>query len=289
MARLGQRWSRSSRIVFAGWHRVTKEWYASTMKIVSIDPAPSKDAVVFDGQLQSIPASQVPAFCWNLSQQPDTLLCWDAPLTGPAMSVAPAGQVGSFAQRQIEQFFSRKETGFKTPAGISVLPYSGCPHWAITRASLGLPICGRFDWDTNELPFRLATSAAEISPGAARVVETHPAVAIWLWCKNLDDDDRPWVYKGRKSSRTILEIWNTLSRIWSQTQVQQVLNMIDAIEPPANDDQLDAIVGWVLGMLLVGRHPSVGILGTRATGAIALPIDHQLQTSFNRFLQENPM
>lgn len=258
------------------------------MNIVSIDPAPSKDAVVFDGQLRSIPASRLPAFCETLSRQSETLLCWDAPLTGPALTAQPAGPIGSFSQRQIEQFFSRKETGFKTPAGISVLPYSGCPHWAITRTSVGLPICGRFDRDINELPFRLATSTADITPGIPCVVETHPAVAIWLWCRNLDDDDtRPWVYKGRKPSRMISEIWNALSGVWAETQISQILNTIGHIEPPANDDQLDAIVGWVLGMLLVARHPSVGILGTLATGAIALPIDEELQASFNTFLQTN--
>ncbi len=260
------------------------------MNVVSIDPAPSKPAVVFDGQMRSIPASHVPAFCAMLSRQPDTLLCWDAPLTGPALNAQPNGPAGSFSQRQIEKFFSRAETGFKTPAGISVLPYSGCPHWAITRASLGLPICGRFDREDRELPFRHTTSNAEVVAGTARVIETHPAIAIWLWCRHLDpDDSRPWVYKGRRPSRTVPEIWDNLSEIWDGTGVPRVLNTINEIDPPENDDELDAIVGWVVGTLLVVHHPSVGILGTTAAGAIALPIDQELQTSFDTFLQDNPL
>ena len=265
-----------------------QRYVPENMNVVSIDPAPAKNAVVFDGEMRSIPAWQLPAYCQTLSRQPDTLLCWDAPLTGPSFNQEPGGRTGSFSQRQIEQFFSRTETGFKIPPGISVLPYSGCPHWAITRASIGLPICGRFDQDINELPFRLTTETEDVQPGTTRVIETHPAVAIWLWCRNLDDaDDRPWVYKGRKPSRTILEIWTALSGVWAETHVPQVLKVIDKIEPPANDDQLDAIVGWVLGVLLVAKHPSVNILGTFATGAIALPTDDELQGSFSAFLQHN--
>jgi hypothetical protein len=210
-------------------------------------------------------------------------------LTGPSLNNEIEALVGTFSQRQIEQFFSRTETGFKAPSGISVLPYSGCPHWAITRASIGLPICGEFDRSIEELPFRLLTDTREITPGIPRVVETHPAVAIWLWCRGLDDEDdpRPWVYKGRKPTRTILEIWTTLSGVWAGTQVPKVVNTINNIEPPKNDDELDAIVGWVLGEFLVARLPSVGILGTFSTGAIALPIDDDLRTSFSTFLQDN--
>ncbi len=259
------------------------------MNVVSIDPAPSKDAVIFDGEIRYIRALEVPTFCQGLSQNKDTLLCWDAPLTGPSLNDETEALAGSFSQRQIEQFFSRTETGFKAPFGISVLPYSGCPHWAITRASIGLPICGGFDRSFEELPFLLLTETTEITPGTSRVVETHPAVAIWLWCRGADDHDdtRPWVYKGRRPTRTILEIWTILSGIWAETQVRTVVNTINNIDPPTNDDELDAIVGWVLGELLVARHPSVGILGTRGTGAIALPIDDGLRTSYRTFLQNN--
>jgi hypothetical protein len=259
------------------------------MNVVSIDPAPSKDAVIFDGQMQYIQASEVPALCHGLSQKTDTLLCWDAPLTGPSLNNEIEALAGCFSQRQIEQFFSRNETGFKAPYGISVVPYSGCPHWAITRASIGLPICGKFDRSIEELPFRLLTDTVEIRPDIPQVIETHPAVAIWLWCRGVGDEDdtRPWVYKGRRPTRTISEIWVMLSGVWATTQVPEVVNTINNIEPPTNDDELDAIVGWVLGQFLVCRHPSVGILGTYSTGAIALPIDDELRTSFSTFLQRN--
>ncbi len=255
------------------------------MKVVSIDPAPSKPAVIFDGQqFDTVSPSKLAAYCASLATRLDALLCWDAPLTGPASSH------GSFSQRTIEQFFSRRETGFKAPTGISVLPYSGCPHWAITRACLGLPICGDYEIDKGRLPFLLTTDASEIKPGRARVVETHPAVAIWLWCRDLEDDNdgqRPWVYKGRKPSRTIEELWTSLTGIWRGIENHVVNDVIARIDRPTNDDELDAFVGWVLGTLLASGHKSVDILGDSCTGAIALPVTDELRKQFDTFTKQN--
>lgn len=257
------------------------------MNVISIDPAPSKPAVIFDGQFCSIPVDELVAYCASLARDSDTLLCWDAPLTGPASST------GSFSQRTIEKFFSRQETGYKTPAGISVLPYSGCPHWAITRACLGLPICGDYGVGKEQLPFLLTTNSTEIRPGCARVVETHPAVAIWLWCRNLENDSeeyssdapRPWVYKGRKPSRSIEELWTSLTEIWKATENSTLQDMIARTSEPKNDDQLDAFVGWVLGTLLASGSAWVDILGDLTTGAIALPVTPELRKQFDTFVE----
>jgi hypothetical protein len=253
------------------------------MNIVSIDPAPSKPAIAFDGSFHTVDTSELVAYCDSLAS-PETLLCWDAPLTGPS---SPRG---SFSQRIIEQFFSRGKTGFKTPKGISVLPYSGCPHWAITRACLGLPICGEHDLPSERLPFMLTTDVAELIPDHPRVIETHPAVAIWLWCRELDDEEqtRSWVYKGSNRSRRIEEMWTLLTGVWMATEHPAI---IEAMSRPANvpndDDKLDAFVGWVLGTLLLSNHPSVGILGDAASGAIALPMSTGLQTAFDTFREQN--
>ena len=257
------------------------------MNVISIDPAPSKRALVFDGTFKTVDASELVAYCDTLAST-DTLLCWDAPLTGPSSTR------GSFSQRLIEQFFSRGETGFKTPKGISVLPYSGCPHWAITRACLGLPICGEHDLPGERLPFTLTTNVAELKPDRSRVIETHPAVAMWLWCRELEDDPddegqaRSWVYKGSKPSRTIEEMWTLLTGVWMATEHPAIIDaMSRPLNVPNDDDKLDAFVGWVLGTLLLSNHPSVGILGDSASGAIALPMSTELQTAYNTFRSSN--
>ena len=257
------------------------------MNVVSIDPAPSKPAVIFDGKFSSVDATELVAHCSSLAL-PGTLLCWDAPLTGPSSTK------GSFSQRLIEQFFSRTKTGFKTPRGISVLPYSGCPHWAISRACLGLPICGGHDLSGEQLPFFLATNRDDLKSDRARVIETHPAVAIWLWCREIDDQlsheesPRSWVYKGNRASRTIVDLWDVLKGVWMKTEHQAVIQAISRqCNIPDNDDELDAIVGWVLGELLCSNHGSVGILGDSKTGAIALPINPELQKAFDEFRSQN--
>lgn len=254
------------------------------MNVVSIDPAPSKNAVIFDGRFHSRKPSELVEYCASISK-PDTLLCWDAPLTGPETVH------GSFSQRQIEMFFSRAESGFKAPKGISVLPYSGCPHWAISRACIGLPRCGNYDLAMDQLPFLLTTKTEEILAGRPRVIETHPAIAIWLWCREFSrlEEQAPelvsWVYKGNKAARLISEIWEDLSTVWIAIGNSTIVNAItDPLNEPKDDDQLDAIVGWVLGTLLVEKNRSVGLLGDEKTGSIAIPIDSGIEADFSSFV-----
>ena len=137
----------------------------------------------------------------------------------------------------------------------------------------------------------LTSDVAELEQDRARVIETHPAVAIWLWCRELEDKPgdeeqaRSWIYKGSKPSRTIEEMWTLLTGVWMATKHHAI---IEAMSRPANvpddDDKLDAFVGWVLGTLLLSNHPSVGILGDSASGAIALPMSTELQTAYDRFV-----
>jgi len=128
--------------------------------------------------------------------------------------------------------------------------------------------------------------------GTCASLETHPAVAIWLWCRNLenrseDDDEapRPWVYKGRRPSRSIGELWTSLTGIWRATDNSTLIDMIARTDEPKDDDQLDAFVGWVLGTLLDARDASVDILGDTTTGAIALPVTTELKNQFNAFAE----
>ena len=117
------------------------------MQVIAIDPAPKKDSTVFDGAaFLEMDAPQLRRFLQAREHQnPETLVCWDAPLTGPRDPENAGNVAGDFSQRCIEQFFSRQVTGDKACPGISVRPYSQCPHWTITRSVLGLPRTGPYD------------------------------------------------------------------------------------------------------------------------------------------------
>jgi hypothetical protein len=130
------------------------------MKVVGIDPAPKKGLTVFDGTDYHVPVSDAARFIKDLTTNSDVLLCWDAPLTGPPLGAVAGRETGrsAFTQRPIEAFFSRASTGYKTSKGISVQPYSGCPHWAISRSLIGLPRVGPFDARDEALPFRLVAT-----------------------------------------------------------------------------------------------------------------------------------
>jgi hypothetical protein len=83
------------------------------VRVVGIDPAPTKGFDAFDGRDHRLPLADALRFVDGLRAIDDVLICWDAPLTGPPRSVveggAPAQSV--FSQRPIEQFFSRNRHG----------------------------------------------------------------------------------------------------------------------------------------------------------------------------------
>ena len=254
------------------------------MKVISIDPAPAKEGVIFDGECWTPrEPDKLVEYCEGLGSSKDgVLLCWDAPLTGWHE------QQPSFSQRKIEKFFSRKEF-FKTEKGISVQPYSGCSHWAISQGCLGLPKIGKYHSGV-EPPFKLLHTAEQISGEKPMVVETHPALALWVWWKKngLENDgfngsgaNEKWSYKGSKSEEdSIQKIWEKLL-IFEDTA--KFANR--AIRCPENDDELDAFVGWILGMMLVEKSDEVEIVGDEAGGAIVLP-KFEIKEAENKTLRE---
>ncbi|MCY4041839.1 MAG: DUF429 domain-containing protein [Gammaproteobacteria bacterium] len=250
--------------------------------VIAVDPAPAKKSTIFDGQRyhqKSCP--DLRAYIEELARRsPDTLLCWDAPLTGPADPTNAGSSRYDYTQRRIEQFFSRKSHGFKAPPGISVRGYSGLPHWTITRSILGLPRTGPYDQDFKTLPFRLlpdqADSSSDLRP---TVVEIHPAIAAWLWCKNHRNVEMPWTYK--KDSAIREELWKIIREI---PQVPRV-----ARYSPKDDDEFDAAVGYILGYLYLRdrqkpiRERRVIQLGDRSTGAFLVPSSSLLIERWNAF------
>lgn len=237
------------------------------MKVSGIDPAPTKGLSVFDGADRDVKLEESAAFVGQLAGEDDCLVCWDAPLTGPPSTVVAgaAAEGAAFSQRPIESFFSRASTGFKTPKGISVQGYSGCPHWALTRCLLGLPRLGKFDAPAESLPFLPLTRDDQRPAHGRCVVEVHPAVALWLWCRDGRAATAPWNYK--KDRAVLLELWDALLRV---PAVASVLTEVQATVP-ASDDQLDARVAYALGRLWLEDTVSVLLLGDADCGAFLVP------------------
>lgn len=256
-----------------------------SVSVISIDPAPSKRSTVCDGE----------KFCEKTAAQlrtllgevkPNTLICWDAPLTGPQDPDQAGEAEKEFSQRCIESFFSRCATRFKTPPGISVRPYSGCPHWTITRSLLGLPRVGPWDKGYAELPFRLMPCDDDEEDDRPSIVEIHPAVAAWLWCK---DEKRAqqlnpgWAYKK-----------NNEIREWMWGVIRGKTEDVACPDPPndGDDDEFDASVGYLLGVLylrdLREPRPSVILLGNRKTGSFLVPNVDGLLERWQQFIDKWP-
>ena len=249
------------------------------MRVVSIDPAPAKPSTLFDGdQYSSMSAPELRNHLDLLARDgSDVLVCWDAPLTGPTDSTSAGSRRYDFTKRSIERFFSLRETGYATPKGISVLGYGDCPHWTISRSLLGLPRVGRFDSPESKLPFQLLTQPARLDTNRPSVVEIHPAVAAWLWCRGRRGELASWQYKGKASgpSRIRMEMWEI---------IRERVELAEDLPCPHSDDQFDAVVGYILGVMLMrGKVDANGgcmILGNARDGAFLLPYEMALANSW---------
>ena len=243
-------------------------------RVISVDPAPGKQSTVFDGdQFSSKPAHTLRDYLKDIALSSSaTLLCWDAPLTGPTNVHEPGHKDGDFTKRPIEKFFSRLETTFKTPKGISVLDYSSCPHWTISRSLLGYPRVGPFDAEESCLPFKLISDPQDFEFSQPSVVEIHPALAAWLWCRDECEPTVGWKYKGQKRAEG-----NRLSPIWLDFWeiILRKSEIGENLPEPTTDDEFDAGVGYILGRtysndrMLAERRCE--ILGDKQNGAFLVP------------------
>ena len=267
------------------------------MRVVAIDPAPGKESTLYGAEegFRQIPGEEMRSTLEGL--EPPVLLCWDAPLTGPR-NPEDAGHPGDFTVRRLDSFFrqekfwsKRKGKGFKTPPGISVQPYPGCPHWTISRSVLGLPRVGPYDAAYDSLPFHLLPdSEGEVrGPEVARmdrpcVVEIHPAVAAWLWCRDHEKlrsrswkRGKGWKYKGDKKDTTLQgEMWEVILGHCDETLKAR-------LPKPDNDDQFDAIIGYILGVQWLRGGDEVVLLGDRENGSMLLPRTKGLCEAWEEF------
>lgn len=84
-------------------------------RVIAIDPAPAKPSTVFDGvRYARMPAPELRDYVNAIASEGfGTLVCSDAPLTGPT-DLDRAGSVPyDFTKRVIERFFSLEATGSK--------------------------------------------------------------------------------------------------------------------------------------------------------------------------------
>ena len=255
------------------------------MKVIGIDPAPSKGLNIFDGYDKHVEIQQSRSYIKSLETRNDVLICWDAPLIGPPASVVLGGEAtreSTFSQRPIESFFSREESGFKAPSGISTLPYSGCSHWAISRSLIGYPKTGPYDKDP---PFTLMSDDNKRPKSGLNVVEVHPALALWLWCRESPTPPASWKYKGNDKDTNPQELWHQLIKILDIEEIEVFKSK--SIKDPKSDDELDARVAYALGRLwLKPDTDSVVLLGNANVGTFLLPKVAGLEETFSSWLEK---
>lgn len=234
----------------------------NNIKVVGIDPAPGKHSTIFDGErfwtLDPVSLGK------KLEQyrKEKTLICWDAPLTGKGQDIGN----GSLSDRPIEKFLR----GRIKAEGVSILPYSGCPHWTISRSLLGLPKVGNYDRD--DIPFKLLASTLCDVP---MVAEVHPAVAVFLWLGDKFQKYKSSDFKKGKSRSIVKKLWNELISLRGFLEIRN-LGTIKINVEPQNDDELDALIGYILGIKFVNGD-NVYLLGdgddedVAKSGAILIP------------------
>ena len=136
--------------------------------VLGVDPAPSKQTVVFDGTaFRKWRASEVVGEVRRARKGSRSLLiAWDAP-----MSFSPAR---GFSDRAVDKGTRAwLKEAFGASCGVNALPFSQCPHWAITSAALGVPTGDGF-------ASRVVRPAATLTGTFA--IEVHPAVTLaWWW------------------------------------------------------------------------------------------------------------
>lgn len=194
---------------------------------VGIDPAPSKDTVACIGgdTFETIRAAHVPDFVAALVRDNARLVvAWDAPLSFDAAS----GFSDRAADRETRAWVKEHVQAVRIAAGaVSVLPFTGCSHWAITCAALGMP------FGATDAPLLLAATPQD---GPQLVIEVHPAVTLARW----------WVARPRTRP---MPKYKGLPKPATAAAIRAIRTELgdDAVIPEAatvDDDHLDAWVAW---------------------------------------------
>lgn len=178
------------------------------------------------------------------------LIAWDAPLTFDPVHGFSDRPVDRAARSWVAQKVKEERI---EPTAVSVLPFAGCSHWAISCHVLGFP-------------FGLRPGGLEIAPaiykpplqGRGFVVEVHPAVALAaLWLDKGCREAFPR-YKGGKAFKS------------KPRSIAERLGFTDLLEKgDPSDDTLDAYMAWWLADRFT--HGEAVLVGEPASGGYLLP------------------
>lgn len=234
---------------------------ANDWVVLGIDPAPSKEAVIFDGARWEVVGPQTlrDHIEARLRANPHTLIAWDSPLS--------FGR-DNYYDRVVDKVannwvLDNVEVGRFEKKAVNALPFAGVPQWAVSCTSLGYP----FGTPPNGL--RLTEDVTQAMSEGPLVIEVHPAVAIGVWWLDRGIAPPLPVYKG--SSKRCKEI--------------TALLRLDA-EAGADDDHLDACVAYHLGRdFLIGE---ARWLGNPAAGGYVLPVGPSLTVLRRSYAQVPP-
>ena len=280
------------------------------MRVIGIDPAPKKKTTICDPDgedeniFREVAATKLADEVNKLAPGGKScLICWDAPLVGPPLAESSQKTDHPYNRRPIEAFFAKGRSthpfGTHGVTGISVQSYTGCPHWALTQAVLGYPRTGEYSQPASELPFELQTDPEFSANGRPRkVVEVHPALALWLIYEWLmpekekhfrkKNNEALFKYKGNGSTHAAEErLFSGLKHFVKEDAA--ALKVVDQIEnnnlaDDFTDDRLDALTAWCLGKLWVNKPGKVRLLGNDVKGTFLLPIVEGLEKQFANFV-----
>ena len=268
--------------------------------ILGIDPAPSKESVVFDGQeFHLYKAKNLKIYIESLIDNSDFLLIgWDAPLTAAIYD----DKINLYF-RKIEKFFNSKLLDI--PNGISTLGYAACPHWTISQYIFGLPILNPYLQNSS---ITQINSENELNQKGNYIVETHPALSIWILLKDKLKDkaefkNNVWRYKGNKGKKENKERLSIfIEKIFDLEIVKNTIgdknaeNIKNEIKKSDSqmDDKLDAFICWLNVKLLYedkfnikrNKNPNMKIYGDKNSGSFLLPYDKEIIEKLNEFLKQ---
>jgi len=150
----------------------------------------------------------------------------------------------------------------------------------LSRSFIGHPRVGPYDAPEDALPFHLM--ASNPPPRSGRwVVEVHPAVVIWPWCRGVRGATAEWKYQGQAGLAA--EIWETPHRRCRSCEHFTGNTSV----APSSDDQLDARVAYALGRLWVEAPDEVILLGDINAGTFLLPRVEGLADACAAFIERS--
>lgn len=242
----------------------------SKIKVIGVDPAPVKDSTVFDGEkFQHLGFEELKVEIDRLAKLKEhVLICWDAPLLNTTERKPPYFKEIEKTLKKL--FYTGANKKKKGAEGVSVLPFGTCPHWTISRYILGLP---RFSsYDSEDVPFKLLESDDEKCNIKHSVLEVHPAVGLYYW-----SDKKLGAYKNSKPDK-IKQVWDIVK------EHPALIKQSNTEVNPKNDDELDALMAFMMGKLWVESDEWVKLYGNPEIGGMLLPRVNEIDELFYGYM-----